>query len=216
LERWKELSSEWNALKLQLLIEGLRRDFHPSTYTNTPVLQDYLNILTGVNKVDLTVTPSAEEEVVVDEEEDFEVEEFPYIIDEVNKSVEMSVFHQILFLILYVGGKTENHTDEEIADVTSTAVSIGEWFDKDEDEGWEVLEETFELLQKCGELFTAEELADFANECCFSINEDVSNPDARKDIIRFITDQANVDGKVNLLEEININLWSLNILVGRI
>ena len=216
LERWKELSSEWNALKLQLLIEGLRRDFHPSTYTNNPVLEDYLNIFAGVNKVDLTVTLSAEEEEVVDEEEDFEVEEFPYIIDEVNKSVEMSVFHQILFLILYVGGKTENHTDEEIADVTSTAVSIGEWFDKDEDEGWEVLEETFELLRKCGELFTAEELADFANECCFSINEDVSNPDARKDIIRFITDQANADGKVNLLEEINIDLWSLNILVGRI
>ena len=214
LERWKELSSEWNALKLQLLIEGVKRDFHPSTYINNPVLEDYLNIFTGVNKVDLTATPSDMEEDV-EEEEDFEVDEFPYSIDEVNKTVEMSVFHQILFLILYVGGKTENHTDEEIADVTSTAVSIGDWFDKDEDEGWEVLEETFEILQKCGELFTAEELADFANECCFSIHEDVSNPDAQKDIIRFITDQANADGKVSLLEEVNIDLWSLNILVGR-
>lgn len=214
LERWKELSSEWNALKLQLLIEGVKRDFHPSTYTNNPVLEDYLNIFTGVNKVDLTATPSDMEEDV-EEEEDFEVDEFPYSIDEVNKTVEMSVFHQILFLILYVGGKTENHTDEEIADVTSTAVSIGDWFDKDEDEGWEVLEETFEILQKCGELFTAEELADFANECCFSIHEDVSNPDAQKDIIRFITDQANADGKVSLLKEVNIDLWSLNILVGR-
>jgi hypothetical protein len=120
-----------------------------------------------------------------------------------------------LFIILYVDGKTDNHTDEEIADVTSTAASIGDWFDKDEDECWEVLEETFEILQKCGELFTAEELADFANECCFSIHENVSNPDAQKDIIRFITDQANADGKVSLLEEVNIDLWSLNILVGR-
>jgi hypothetical protein len=214
LERWKELSSEWNALKLQLLIEGVRRDFHPSTYTNNPVLEDYLNIFEGVTKVDLTATSSAEEEDV-EEAEDFEVEEFPYSIDEVNKSVEMSVFHQVLFIILHVDGKTDNHTDEEIADVTSTAASIGDWFDKDEDECWEVLEETFEILQKCGELFTAEELADFANECCFSIHENVSNPDAQKDIIRFITDQANADGKVSLLEEVNIDLWSLNILVGR-
>jgi hypothetical protein len=212
LERWKELSAEWNALKLQLLIEGVKRDFHPSTYINNPVLEDYLNIFTGVIKDDLTATPSAVEE---DVEEDLEVDEFHYRIDEVNKKVEMSVFHQILFLILYVSGKTENHTDEEIADVTSTAVSIGEWFDKDEDEGWEVLEETFEVLQKCGEQFTAEELADFANECCFSIHEDVSNPDAQKDIIRFITDQANADGELSLLEEVNIDLWSLNILIGR-
>jgi hypothetical protein len=85
LERWKELSSEWNALKLQLLIEGVKRDFHPSTYTNNPVLEDYLNIFTGVNKVDLTATPSDMEEDV-EEEEDFEVDEFPYSIDEVNKT----------------------------------------------------------------------------------------------------------------------------------
>ena len=214
LERWKELSSEWNALKLQLLIEGVKRDFHPSTYINNPVLEDYLNIFTGVTRVDLTATPSAVEEDV-EEAEDFEVDELPYSIDEVNKSVEMSVFHQILFIILYVDGKTDGHTDEEIADVTSTAASIGDWFDKDEDECWEVLEETFEILQKCAEIFTAEELADFANNCAISIHENVANPDAQKDIIRFITDQANADGEVSLLEEVNIDLWSLNILVGR-
>jgi hypothetical protein len=44
LERWKELSSEWNPLKLQLLIEGVKRDFHPNTYINNPVLNDYLTI----------------------------------------------------------------------------------------------------------------------------------------------------------------------------
>jgi hypothetical protein len=40
--------------------------------------------------------------------------------------------------------------------------------------------------------------------------------DARKDIIRYITDQANADGKVGFLEEVKIDLWSLNILVGRV
>lgn len=57
LERWKELSSEWNQLKLQLLIEGVRRDFHPDTYKNNPVLDDYLKIYRGV-KVDNLTTPS--------------------------------------------------------------------------------------------------------------------------------------------------------------
>jgi hypothetical protein len=150
-----------------------------------------------------------------EDEEELEIEELPYSIDEVNKTVEMSVFHQILFLILYVGGKTENHTDEEIADVTSTAVTMGVWFDKDEDEGWEVLEETFELLQKCGELFTTEELLNIADECCFSIHDDVTNPGAQEDIIRFITDQANADGELDLWEETFIDSWSLKITIGR-
>jgi hypothetical protein len=210
LERWKELSSEWNALKLQLLIEGVRRDFHPSTYINNPVLEDYINIFTGVKTVDLTATPAT-----VKEEEELEIEELPYSIDEVNKTVEMSVFHQILFLILYVGGKTENHTDEEIADVSSTAVTMGVWFDKDEDEGLVVLEETFEVLQKCGEVFTAEELANIADECCFSIHDDVTNADSQKDIFRFITDQANADGELDLWEETFIDSWSLKITIGR-
>ena len=48
LERWKELSSEWNALKLQLLLDSVKRDFHPNTYTNNPVLKDYLEVYGGV------------------------------------------------------------------------------------------------------------------------------------------------------------------------
>lgn len=208
LERWKELSSEWNALKLQLLIEGVKRDFHPSTYTNNPVLEDYLTVFTGVTQVDLTATPASVME-------DVEEEEFPYSIDKVNKSVEMSVFHQVLFIILYVDGKTDDHTDEEIADVTSTAVSVGDWFDKDEDECWEVLEETFDVLQKCAKLFTEEELDDIADECCFSIHENITNPDARNDIIRFITDQANADGEVSSSEKLNSQLWAMKIMLGR-
>ena len=48
LARWKELSSEWNPLKLQLLLDSVKRDFHISTYTNNPVLKDYLKIYGGV------------------------------------------------------------------------------------------------------------------------------------------------------------------------
>ena len=59
LERWKELSSEWNALKLQLLIEGVRRDFHPSTYINNPVLDDYLKVFEGVKVSELIAVPSS-------------------------------------------------------------------------------------------------------------------------------------------------------------
>ena len=59
LARWKELSSEWNALKLQLLIEGVRRDFHPSTYINNPVLDDYLKVFEGVKVSELKAEPSS-------------------------------------------------------------------------------------------------------------------------------------------------------------
>ena len=59
LERWKELSSEWNALKLQLLIEGVRRDFHPNTYINNPVLKDYLKVYEGVKMSELKAEPSS-------------------------------------------------------------------------------------------------------------------------------------------------------------
>jgi hypothetical protein len=235
LARWKELSSEWNPLKLQLLLEHIKRDFHPNTYINNPVLKDYLKIFEGVRVLDLSAGTTSELAGMMGIEEKGTQEAAapkkrqkavpkkapkkkggPYSIDEVNKTVEMSVFHQILFIILFVDGKTEGHTDEEIADVTSTAVTIGVWFDKDEDECWEVLEETFELLQKCEELFTEDELDDIADECCFSIHENVTNSDARNDIIRFITDQANADGEVSSSEELNSQIWAMKILLGRV
>lgn len=59
LERWKELSSEWNELKLQLLLEHVKRDFHPNTYTNNPVLKDYLDIYGGVKVVELKAETSS-------------------------------------------------------------------------------------------------------------------------------------------------------------
>ncbi len=59
LERWKELSSEWNELKLQLLLEHVKRDFHPNTYVNNPVLKDYLDIYGGVKVVALKAETSS-------------------------------------------------------------------------------------------------------------------------------------------------------------
>lgn len=59
LERWKELSSEWNELKLKLLLEHVKRDFHPNTYTNNPVLKDYLDIYGGVKVVELKAETSS-------------------------------------------------------------------------------------------------------------------------------------------------------------
>lgn len=59
LERWKELSSEWNELKLQLLLEHVKRDFHPNTYVNNPVLKDYLGIYGGVKVVALKAETSS-------------------------------------------------------------------------------------------------------------------------------------------------------------
>jgi hypothetical protein len=198
-------------------------------------LKDYLKIFEGVRVLDLSAGTTSELAGMMGIEEKGTQEAAtpkkrqkavpkkapkkkggPYSIDEVNKIVEMSVFHQILFIILFVDGKTEGHTDEEIADVTSTAVSMGDWFDKDEDECWEVLEETFEVLQKCGELFTEDELDDIADECCFSIHENVTNSDARNDIIRFITDQANADGEVSSSEKLNSQIWAMKIMLGRV
>jgi hypothetical protein len=51
LARWDELSAEWNPLKLQLFLEGVKCDFHASTYLNNPVLESYLKIYAGVNNI---------------------------------------------------------------------------------------------------------------------------------------------------------------------
>jgi hypothetical protein len=207
LERWKELSIEWNALKLQLLIEGVKRDFHPSTYTNNPVLADYLNHFSGVKTVELKASPAA-----VEEEED---QDAPYVLDSKNKTLEISSLpHCILFVIFQVGFKLENYTPEEIADIQSTAVSMGEWFDMDQDECLEALEETLDLLQKCKATFTLKELGKVVSACCLNIHQDVSDPGVKADIIRFMNDFANADGKVTKEEEVNLNYYSVLINFG--
>jgi hypothetical protein len=209
LERWKELSSEWNALKLQLLIEGVRRDFHSSTYTNNPVLEDYLKIFTGAKTVDLKATPAA-----VKEEAEVE-EEGPYFLDAKNKTLEInSLPHCILFVILQVGFKLDNFTPEEIADIKSTAVSMGEWFDMDEDECLEALDETLDLLKECKAIFTFKEIGKLVTSSCLAIHRDVTNTGAREDIVRFMNDLANADGKVTKEEEVNLNFYSVLINYG--
>jgi hypothetical protein len=70
LERWKELSSEWNALKLQLLIEGVRRGFHPATYINNPVLKHYLELYGGDDPKKKSPSSTTRESLSVDEEDD--------------------------------------------------------------------------------------------------------------------------------------------------
>lgn len=210
LARWKELSSEWNPLKLQLLIEGVRRDFHPNTYINNPVLDDYLNIFTGVKVVDLPATPAPAKA-----EEQKDEDEGPYILNEKKKTLEItSIPHCILFVILQVGFKLDNYTSEEMADIKSTAVSLGDWFDLDQDECLEVLDEILELLIKCKSIFDLKELGNLVSANCLIIHSEISNEGVRGDIVRFMNDLANADGKVTEEEEANLLLYSVLINYG--
>jgi hypothetical protein len=56
IDRWKELTAEWNELKLQLIIEAVKRDFHPDTYNLNPVLDSYLEIFGGVKTSNIAST----------------------------------------------------------------------------------------------------------------------------------------------------------------
>lgn len=230
LERWKELSSEWNPLKLQLLLDKVKRDFHISTYTNNPVLKDYLKIYEGVRVLDLSESATTSElaEMMGKEEKEVaapkrqkavpkvkEKKEGPYTLDKSNKTLYISSLpHCILFVILQVGWKLDKFTAEELADIKSTAVTMGDWFDLDEDECMEVLDETLALLKKCKGIFNIKELADLISENCIVINMNISNEGVREDIIRFMNDLANADGKVTKEEEINLNYYSILIRLG--
>ncbi|MHA8093395.1 hypothetical protein ACMH5Q_00720 [Aquirufa lenticrescens] len=210
LARWKELSSEWNPLKLQLLIECVRRDFHPNTYINNPVLEDYLNTYKGVKAVDLAVNPTT-----VKEEEQTEEDGGPFILDEKKKTLEItSLPHCILFVILQVGFKLDNYTPEEMADIKSTAVSLGDWFDLDQDECLEVLDEILDLLIKCKSIFNLKELGNLVSATCLVIHSEITNEGVRGDIVRFMNDLANADGKVTKEEESNLLFYSVLINYG--
>jgi hypothetical protein len=236
LERWKELSSEWNELKLQLLLDHVKRDFHPSTYTNNPVLEDYLEIFGGVRVLDLssvgipseldelrgeleaeTQEPDAPKKQKAVPKAKEKKKEAPYTLDKSNKTLDItSLPHCILFVILQVGWKLDKYTTEEMADIKSTAVSMGDWFDLDQDECLEVLDETLDLLKKCKSIFKFKELADLVSENCLVINMNISNEGVREDIIRFMNDLANADGKVTEEEEINLNYYSILIRLGNV
>jgi hypothetical protein len=208
LARWKELSSEWNPLKLQQLIEGVRRDFHPNTYINNPVLDDYLTIFTGVKVVDLpAISAPAKEEKKEDKG--------PYILNEKGKTLEFnSLPHCILFVILQVGFKLDNYTPEEIEDIRSTAVSLGDWFDLNQDECLEILNEILELLIKCKSIFSVKEQSKLVSATCLVIHSEITSEGVRSDIVRLMNDLANADGKVTKEEESNLLYYSVLINYG--
>ena len=230
LARWKELSSEWNPLKLQLLLDRVKRDFHISTYTNNPVLKDYLKIYEGVRVLDLSEATTSElAEMMGKEEKEAAApkkqkaapkekgkkKKDPFTLDKSKKTLDItSLPHCILFVILQVGWKLDNYTSEELADIKSTAVTMGEWFDLDEDQCLEVLDETLDLLKQCKGIFDIKELADLVSENCIVINMNISSEGVREDIIRFMNDLANADGKVTEEEEINLNYYSILIRLG--
>jgi hypothetical protein len=189
LERWKELSSEWNKGILQILLDHVKVDFHPSTYTNNPVLEDYLEIFGGVRVLDLSSVgiPSELEELMGELEAETQApapkrqkavpkakekkKDSPYTLDKSNKTLTItSIPHCILFVLLQVGWKLDKYTSEELADIKSTAVSMGDWFDMDEDECLEALDETLALLKKCKTTFKFKELAELVSENCLVLH----------------------------------------------
>ncbi len=210
LARWEELAAEWNPLKLQLLLEHVKRDFHPNTYLNNPVLKDYLQVYGGVKVVDLPAAPRK-----MEEEKQTEEDESPYVLNETKKTLFISSLpHCILFVLLQVGSKLDQFTESEIADIQSTSVTMGEWFDMDQDECLEALDETFDLLKKCKSIFNTEEMGDLVFENCLVINREVPNEAVREDIIRYMNDLANADGRVTVVEKENLDYYATLIRIG--
>lgn len=233
LARWKELSSAWNPLKLQLLLDKVKRDFHISTYTNNPVLKDYLKIYEGVRVLDLSEVTTSELAEMMGKEEKKSQEPtsskkqkaVPKEKAKKKKGAEKkenadesfdipSLMHCILFVILQVGWKFERYTDKEMADIKSTAVSLGDWFDMDEDECLDTLDETLDLLKKSESAFDIETRSSMLTQLCLHINSGITNEGAREDIIRFMNDQAKADGKVTEAEKTNLNYYSTLIRIG--
>jgi hypothetical protein len=210
LARWEELVTEWNPLKLQLLLEHVKRDFHPNTYLNNPVLKDYLQVYGGVKVVDVPAAPRK-----LEEEKQIEEDESPYVLNETKKTLYISSLpHCILFVLLQVGSKLDQFTESEIADIQSTSVTMGEWFTMDQDECLEALDDTFALLKKCKTIFNTEEMGDLVFENCLVINREVPNEAVREDIIRYMNDMANADGRVTAVEKENLDYYAKLIRIG--
>ena len=149
------------------------------------------------------------EAIISNENKEVEVEG-PYILNEKKKTLEITSFpHCILFVILQVGFKLDNYTPEEMADIKSTAVSMGDWFDLDQDECLEVLDEILELLIKCKSIFNLKELGNLVIANCLVIHNEISNEGVRGDIVRLMNDLANADGKVTKEEEANLLFYSV-------
>jgi uncharacterized tellurite resistance protein B-like protein len=145
-----------------------------------------------------------------------EPEKGPYILDETEKTLVItSMLHSILFVILQVGSKLDRFTEAEIADIRSTAVTMGEdWFDMDQDECLKALDETLELLKKCKAIFNNDGMDAYVFLNSVGIYEAVSDEACREDIIRFMNDLANADGKVTSKEKENLHYYGMLIRHG--
>ncbi|WP_395806135.1 hypothetical protein, partial [Daejeonella sp.] len=244
LELWKELSAEWNIEILQVLVAKVTLRFHPATYKNNPVLEDYLEIYYPV--LDLSDIPSSDvldSSIVESKSEEKkekgtqeaaapkkqkavpedkgkkkkEPEKGPYILDETEKTLKItSMPHSILFVLLQVGSKLDRFTEAEIADIQSTAVTMGEWFDMDEDECLKALHETLELLKKCKAIFNNDGMDAYVFLNCVGIYNNVSDEAVREDIIRYMNDLANADGKVTSKEKENLHFYGMLIRHGNV
>jgi hypothetical protein len=173
-------------------------------------LKDYLEVYGGVKVVDVHAAPRKLEEGKQTEED-----ESPYVLNETKKTLYISSMpHCILFVLLQVGSKLDQFTESEIADIQSTSVTMGEWFAMDQDECLEALDEIFELLKKCKTIFNTEEMGDLVFENCLVINREVPNEAVREDIIRYMNDTANADGKVTAVEKENLDYYAALIRIG--
>ena len=57
---------------------------------------------------------------------------------------------------------------------------------------------------------------DIVAEFCYIIHEKIDTDESRNDIIRFMIDHAEIDGKIDSLENINLELNKSKILFGRL
>lgn len=236
IARWKELSSEWNPLKLQLVLGAIKHDFHPLTYVNNDVLDSYLEIYGGVASKNIegsSTKPNAESKKSAPKTEEKPKKSKKVkigdniVIDASTNTLICNLFHKILFVIITTGsnfkpeGEYDEHdpeilkyTDDAVNDVSQSAVAMGSWFNYDEDDCADFLNETYEMI---GELKKQSFiLSDITASFCYIIHEKIDTDEGRNDIIRFMMDHAQIDGEIDALEDINLDLNKSKILFGRL
>lgn len=238
LERWKELTSDWNPLKLQLVLGAIKHDFHPLTYVNNEVLDSYLEIYGGVATKN-SESESASTKPNADSKKSApKTEEKPkkgkkvkigdrIVIDASTNTLICNLFHKILFVIITTGSNFKpegeydededeilKYTDDAVNDVSQSALAMGSWFNYDEDDCADFVNETYEMI---GELKKQSFiLSDITASFCYIIHENIDTEEGRNDIVRFMMDHAQVDGEIDELEDINLDLNKSKILFGRL
>jgi hypothetical protein len=237
LERWKELTSDWNPLKLQLILEAIKHDFHPLTYVNNEVLDSYLEIYGGVATKNSEGASTLKERMqsggikvsepkTSDKTKKVKIGD-RIVIDASKNTLICNLFHKILFVIITTGSNFKpegeydeddpeilRYTDDAVNDVSQSALAMASWFNYDEDDCADFLNETYEMI---GELKKQSFiLSDIAASFCYIIHEKIDTEEGRNDIVRFMMDHAQVDGEIDELEDIYLDLNKSKILFGRL